>query len=213
MGKGVIVGIIVILIVISVTLSVFYLKQDKETVSKSDPGSIEKGTGAGHTPSADTGSDGGTESGSSTGVEYTQECEAYEGRQREACFFDDARTNQDPSICEKIIEGKESLYWASSLYEECYISVAIDTENPEICRTQIKSQFRDECLSSYARNKRDLEFCGEVQDDDESYRCYLGIAIILDNEKICDNIKKGQDYIDRCYSEVLIERETKFPVI
>lgn len=134
---------------------------------------------------------------------------------KDNCLADYAEQHKDPEICELIYVETEE--------EACYHSVAMLTNNVELCtkRAELRSTFYSEeerqrrlghianymegsrilCIKTIATNLTDETICGYIDDRQAKEGCYLDIAELTKNKTICDKIT-NEKWREECMRDI-----------
>lgn len=111
-------------------------------------------------------------------------------RSNEEPFAKKAALSKDVGLCEEAEEMNKD--W-------CFLNVAINTRNEELCGNIGRTSTRDQCYFSIARYKLDETICEKVEIENSSYGCYSGVAILKKDKSICE---KAGHLKEHCYNNI-----------
>jgi len=139
---------------------------------------------------------------------------------------DIAIQQSDPLACSKIRTSAGSMNSTQSLQDECYMKVAkelkdknicekVSTQYQHLCYLDLASILNDEslceltdysagvCYGSLARKNNDVKICDKVLDESFKNRCYVEFTESTGDISICDNKINNALDKDHCYFAVV----------
>lgn len=117
--------------------------------------------------------------------------------ERDICFYELAVYRGNASLCRKIVTA--DAYWSEYSQPKCGAEIALYEDDPGVC-DELSITAKYGCYLELAKELEDPEMCGEITSRSKRDECYAEMASTFDDYTFCEEISSTTTR-DECLSD------------